>query len=395
MVEANFVVRGNGLAAIRRIHQRTIERLSRAVQCGVIVQVAVRQFNAAIGLPRNVRIVRDHQNGVAIVVQLAENFDDDSFVRFVEIPCWFVGKDELWLIDEGACNGYSLLFAAGELRRQMRQAIAEPDALQRLFRFLFVGDAVEVLRQHDVFKRREIGHEMKLLENEADFFSAIPDQFASAQLCEIHAVNHNAFLCNDTETTENVDERGLSRPRRAHQRNPFAGIHGEADSVERVESGILLGQIVDDHLPLGSCARLQLDWSDHPHASPRNTDAGRMPASRRSGKALTTATSIVKPTATGYTIKRGRAATPKTALPRPMESRIPSAAPTKPPPSPKSAASARKSRTTRCVAPPIAFIRPTSILRSIATLVIATITQSAVSSRTIPTVAVSSPPMRL
>src|SRR5215472_12862717 len=130
MIEADFVVGGNGLAAIRRIHQRTIERLTRAVQRGVIVQMAMSQFNAAIGLPCYVWIMRDHQNGVALVVQLAENFDDDSFVRFVEIPCWFVGKDEFWLIDEGACNGYALLLAAGELRGQMRQAIAEPNPLQ-------------------------------------------------------------------------------------------------------------------------------------------------------------------------------------------------------------------------------------------------------------------------
>ena len=58
------------------------------------------------------------------------------------------------------------------------------------------------------------------------------------------------------------------------------------------------------------------------------------------------------------------------------------------------AASARKSLSTRRVAPPIAFMRPTSFLRSIATLVMAAITQSVVSTRTTTTVALSRPRMR-
>src|SRR5205807_6951579 len=149
------------------------------------------------------------------------------------------------------------------------------------------------------------------------------------------------------------------------------------DAIECAQGAVLLDQIVDDHL-LRRDARLHLDGSNYTHASPLNTDAGRMLASRRSGKALRIATSIVKPTATGYTIRRGRAATPKTALPRPIESRMPRVAPSKPPARPSNAASARKRRTTRRVAPPIAFIKPTSILRSMATLVIAAITQSAV-----------------
>ena len=78
-----------------------------------------------------------------------------------------------------------------------------------------------------------------------------------------------------------------------------------------------------------------------------------------------------------------------------MDSKRPAVAPIKPPAKPSNAASVRNSRTTLCVAPPIAFIKPTSILRSIATLVIAAITHSAVSSNTMPTVAVSNPLMRL
>jgi len=36
----------------------------------------------------------------------------------------------------------------------MRQAVAKGYALQRFFGLLFVGDAMEILRQHHVFQRR-------------------------------------------------------------------------------------------------------------------------------------------------------------------------------------------------------------------------------------------------
>ena len=57
----------------------------------------------------------------------------------------------------------------------MRQAIAQTHSLQRFPSLLFVRDAVEILREHHVFQRREIRHEVELLENKADFFRAIAD----------------------------------------------------------------------------------------------------------------------------------------------------------------------------------------------------------------------------
>src|SRR5437660_1245323 len=193
------------------------------------------------------------------------------------------------------------------------------------------------------------------------------------------------------QAAQNVDQRGFPGAGGAHERNPVAHVHIEAHAVKRAQRAVLLDQVFDDHLfRRGSGRRCH----EGTHASPLKTEAGRMLASRRSGNALRIATITVNTTATGYTISCGRAATPKTALPKPMERKIPAAAPIIPPASPSNAASAKKSRSTRRIEPPIAFIKPTSIFRSIATLVIAAITHSPVSSNTIATVAVSNPLMR-
>src|SRR6267143_497539 len=157
----------------------------------VKVQVAVSKLDAAVGLTRDVRVVRHHQDGVSGVVQFAENLDDDGFVGFVEIAGWLIGENDLRLIDQRARNRNALLLAAGELRGEMRQAVTEAHALQRFFSLLLVGDAMEILREHYIFKRREIRHQMKLLEDKADFFRAVTHQLVFAEFRKIDAVNND------------------------------------------------------------------------------------------------------------------------------------------------------------------------------------------------------------
>ena len=127
--------------------------MARAMLGGVKVQAAVSEFDAAIGLPRDVWVVRDHQNRVACMVQLAKNFQDDLFIGFVEIAGGLVGQNNFRLIDQRAGDGHALLLAAGELRRQMRHAFAHPDAAQSFFGLLLIRHAVKILRQHDVLNR--------------------------------------------------------------------------------------------------------------------------------------------------------------------------------------------------------------------------------------------------
>ena len=363
------------------------ERMIRAVLRAVVVQMAVLQLDAAVGLARDVGVVRDHQDRVAGVVQLAENFHDDGFVGFVEIAGGLVGEDELWLIDQGAGDGYALLFAAGELRGEMREAVAEADAAQGFVGLRFVGDAVEVLREHHVFDGGEIRDEMKLLEDEADFFGAVADQSDVSE-----------SLARSMPSTMTRPEVSVSRPPRTlmsvvlpEPDGPISATHSpgfdaESEGIDGAEGAVLLGKRFDGDLRASLRAFIRLE---------RQT-AGRMLARRRSGYAPAIATRIVS--SHGYRI-HNQAGLRRYAEDGFAESdgeqrclRLRLATP---PTRPSNAASARKRRRTRRVAPPMAFMRPTSFLRSMATLVMAAITQSVVRIRTTTTVAVSRPLMRL
>src|ERR1700681_1637030 len=96
------------------------------------------------------------------------------------------------MIDQSARNRHALLLAAREVRGEMLQAVPQPNAAQGFGGLILIGNAVEILREHYVFKRREIGHEVKLLEDETDFIGAITRQFALTELPDLHAIHHDA-----------------------------------------------------------------------------------------------------------------------------------------------------------------------------------------------------------
>ena len=130
----------------------------------------------------------------------------------------------------------------------MRQAVAKAHALQCFFGLLSVRDAMEILCEHHVFKRRKIRHQMKLLEHKADFFRAVTHFLAFAEFRKIDAVNNHVAGGERIQPTENVDERGFPRAGGAHECHPFTGVHIEADAAERAQRAVLLDQIFDDHL---------------------------------------------------------------------------------------------------------------------------------------------------
>jgi len=344
-------------------------------------EVAVDEFDAAVGLLGDVGVVGDHENGMAGAVEFAEQADDDFFVGLVEIAGGLVGKDKLRLIDERAGDSDALLLTAGELRRQMREAMAETDALESIPGLILVGDAVEILRKHHVFESVEVRNEVELLEDEADLFGAVANEFVFTEIGEVDAVDEDMAGSERIQTTKDVDEGGLAGTRGTHKGDPFASFNVKGDAVESAEGAVLLDE------------RIDLDLRTH--SSPRKTEAGRTLAKRRNGKAAAMETKTVRATEIGYTIRRGCAATPKTAFPSHMETKMPKAEPTRPPAKPRRMASARKSRTTRRTEPPMAFIRPTSFLRSTATLLMPAITQSEVRNRTRRTVEDSRPLMRV
>src|ERR1700737_3926009 len=115
----------------------------------------------------------------------------------------------------------------------MGETVAEADTTQSILRLLLVRDAMEVLREHDVFQRGKIRNEMKLLEDEAYFFRAIANQLTFGALGKVDIVNDDAAGSEGVQPAENIDQSGFAGAGWSHERDPFARSNGEGEAIER------------------------------------------------------------------------------------------------------------------------------------------------------------------
>src|ERR671937_2284476 len=96
-------------------------------------QAVVQEENAIRDCGR-AWIVRDHYGRLLIRVdRLAHELEDLAARRRVEVAGRLVGEDDRRTADERASNRDALLLAAGELRRPVRTAVGQADAVEQLF----------------------------------------------------------------------------------------------------------------------------------------------------------------------------------------------------------------------------------------------------------------------
>ena len=134
----------------------------------------VGEEHDAVGGRGRRRVVRDHDDRLAELVDGApEQVEHVAPGGGVEVAGRLVGEDDGRARDQRARDGDPLLLAAGELRRPVRAAVAEPDGLdQRL-----EPGGVDVLardaqRQEHVLLGGEDREQVVALEDEADLRAA-------------------------------------------------------------------------------------------------------------------------------------------------------------------------------------------------------------------------------
>src|SRR5260370_37316080 len=95
------------------------------------------------------------------------------------------------MIDQLARDGHALLLAARKLRGEMFQAVSQANAAQGFGGLVLIGDAMEIMCEDDVFKRRDVWHEIELLETETDFLVEKAGHLEIAELADLHAMHHH------------------------------------------------------------------------------------------------------------------------------------------------------------------------------------------------------------
>jgi hypothetical protein len=182
--------------------------------------------------------VGDDQNGGTGDVEVAEQFHDRLARRRVEVAGRLVGQQQCRAADERAGDGRALLLAAGQLVRAVVQPVAEAYPFQGLGRAAApLPDPDPGVEQAvgDGLADRYAGGEVELLEHEPDRAGPQRRQLPVGQFGHGVAVDAHAPAGRPVEGADQVEQRGLARPRAPDdgdrlavpddQRHPGDGAH--------------------------------------------------------------------------------------------------------------------------------------------------------------------------
>ena len=135
--------------------------------------------------------MRDHNNSIALRVNVTEFFHDNVARAAVEVAGWLIGENNRRLRDKAASNGDALLLTTRELVRHVVFALLKMEVLENIvggFQATSFGYAIIDERQRNVFDNRKSRDEVEILENEADFFGAEMGFLAGGNLAGLFAV---------------------------------------------------------------------------------------------------------------------------------------------------------------------------------------------------------------
>lgn len=113
--------------------------------------LAVAESDLSLRQSGHLGIVGDHDNGVALGMEVLKKLSDDLLIGGVEIARRFVREEDGWVVDECAGDTDSLLLATGELAGEMLSPMTQADAFESGAGLFFIGHGMKVLREHYVF----------------------------------------------------------------------------------------------------------------------------------------------------------------------------------------------------------------------------------------------------
>src|ERR1035438_10265394 len=153
---------------------------------GLLAELALVEIDCARGARRGVRVVRDHDDGLAVLaVQRLEQVQNLVAGLAVEIASGLVAEQQGRIGDNGAGDSYALLLPAGKLAREMSRALRQPNDRQRRCNMSFplcLGQVREQQRQFHVPLGRKHREQVVKLEDEADMPCAPCRQLAIGQM---------------------------------------------------------------------------------------------------------------------------------------------------------------------------------------------------------------------
>ena len=194
-------------------------------------------MDGSLGVVGVSRVVGDHADGGAALMDVAEKVHYGIAVLGIEISRGLVSEKNHWITDESARYGNALLLTAGKLCGEVLRTVGHLDAFERAPDFFLAfggGHSAIGKGEFHVLIDSEIADEVEGLKNEADFAVADTRSVAELQAGNRLAVEGVIPFRGRVEQAEDGKERGLPTAGRAGDGEVFALFDFEIDRVQGV-----------------------------------------------------------------------------------------------------------------------------------------------------------------
>src|SRR3989442_365985 len=243
---------------------------------------AIAQGHDPRGMGGDIRLMRDHHDGLPLAVQVGEDLHDLLTRGRVEVAGRLVGEQDARLVHQRPRDSHALPLAAGQLVRLVLHPIPQRHALQRPRgpRAPCRGPKPRVDEgQLHVVQGGRAGQQVEGLEDEADLLVADPGQRIVGQVGDLLPVEPVLTAARRVEAADQVHERRFPRARGSHHCHILVTPDLDADAAQRahdlrphvVRARELVGE--DDDVGQRAVARVEL-LGDHEGFLPRAVSAG-------------------------------------------------------------------------------------------------------------------------
>ena len=216
---------------------------------GVGNDFAVADFDHAVGVGGDAGVVRYHNDGVPVSVQLVDDFHHVFAAGGVERAGGFVGEDDFAAVHQGAGDGHALLLAAGEFVGFVVFFALQTQIVQQFFGAfgtLFVRRAHIHGGQGDVVAGSQRAQEVVTLEDKAEAFAPQPRQFVGIHFRGFDAVDLIRTRCGGVEAAQDVHQRGFARAGLADDGDEIAFFDGKAHVFQNMNAVFAAAEIAVD-----------------------------------------------------------------------------------------------------------------------------------------------------
>ena len=172
-----------------------------------------------------------------------------SLMRAVEVARGLVGEDDGRGVHQGAGDGHALLLAAGELVGRVAPALRQAHRLQQRVGGRVAAPLPRVDEgQLDVVLRAGARQQVEALEHEPDGPAAHRGELVVGHGGHVRAVQDVGAGGGMVEAAQEVEEGGLARARRPHDRHELPLLEREGHALQRVDlhrAGVVgLGEVL-------------------------------------------------------------------------------------------------------------------------------------------------------